>query len=251
MIQGSWMSIFLWLITACIASIFVSFSHSNFKPKLSKKILVCVLIALVLVIPAYVTCSSMDYQSLAQNVATQKEITYFKNVLGRSYNYTELIRWENQHIVYSNNMDKRPSDPIEILEYGKGKCREFAILYAALSISQGYRCRIVDFPLNDHAINEVKINGSWISVDASANPQGYVNNPLIYEREGQPPRILALAFEGSSIVDVTATYRSDHLSILLSPLTYFFVIVASWLSFCIYLIWKKVQWKRDIFKRRI
>jgi len=196
----------------------------------------CILAVCVLVIPAIVVAYSVpEYQSAAQKAASQEDIIYFKRILGRSYNYTELILWENQHITFSNDTGmQRNTDPIKILEYGKGKCMEFAILYAALCISQGYQCRIVDFPLNGHAINEVK-DGRWIPVDSSANPQGYVDDPLIYEREGQPPRILALAYQGSSIVEVTATYRSDHMNIL--SLTLVLGVVTVWCFFCACFVW--------------
>lgn len=201
----------------------------------------CVLAACILAIPTIVVALSVpEYQSAAQKAASQEDIAYFRNILGRSYNYTELIRWENQHITYSEDPSmQRNIDPIKILEYGKGACMEFAILYAALCISQGYQCRIVGFPLNDHAINEVK-NGRWIPVDASANSQGYVDDPLIYEREGQPPRILALAFEGSSIVEVTGTYRSDHLNILSAP-TLVVAVVTVWCVFCACFVWNNRQ----------
>ncbi|MGA2309756.1 MAG: transglutaminase-like domain-containing protein [Candidatus Bathyarchaeia archaeon] len=193
-------------------------------------------------IPTIIVALSVpEYQSAAQKAASQEDVTYFKGILSRSYNYTELILWENQHITYSENTNmQRNTDPIKILEYGKGACMEFAILYAALCISQGYRCRIVEFPLNDHATNEVWNGSRWISVDASANPQGYVNNPLIYEREGQPPRMLALAFEGSSIVEVTGTYRSDHWNVLSAP-TLVIAVVTVWCFFCFCFVWSNKQ----------
>jgi len=54
------------------------------------------------------------------------------------------------------------------------------------------------------------------------------------------PPILALAFEGLSIVDVTSSYRSDHWS-LLSMLTIVFVSIGVGFVVCIYVIWKKLS----------
>jgi hypothetical protein len=90
-------------------------------------------------------------------------------LLNRPYNYSELIVWEQQHLEFDNKSGlQRNNDPIKISEYGKGRCGEFATLYAELAISQGYQCRIVDYVFNDHAFNEVlDTNGTWIRVDAS------------------------------------------------------------------------------------
>jgi len=157
-------------------------------------------------------------------------------VLGRSYNYTELIVLENQHLKFTNGDIQRNSDPIKICEYGKGMCREFAILYAELCISQGYNCRIVqDF---SHAWNEVYLNGTWTRVDASLNSTSSraIGYPLFFEKEkGWTVPILALAFENSSITDVTATYNSNHWN-MLSPLPVTALIVL--FTLCISLIVK-------------
>lgn len=64
-------------------------------------------------------------------------------------------------------------------------------------------------------------NGTWIRVDASLgeNDTRAVGYPMFFEKEkGWTPPILALAFEDSSIIDVTSTYNSDGFR-LLSPLS--------------------------------
>jgi hypothetical protein len=209
-----------------------------------KRIGVCVLIGFILVIPAHVTFSVIDYHSAAQLVATQNEIAYFENALGRSYDYKELIVWEWQTIKWLNDSELNPQrniDPIKIYEYGKGKCREFAILYAELCISQGYKCRIITAPLNDHVWTEVSIDGEWTRVDSSLgiNDTRAIGYPLFFEKEeGWNPPVIALAFEDSSIVDVTPIYRSDGWSVF-SIINIFLIALASWFSFCLYLIWKK------------
>lgn len=213
----------------------------------------CVIAVCVLVIPTIVVAYSVpEYQSAAQKAASQEDMTYFKRILDRSDNYTELIRWENQHITFSEDPGmQRNTDPIKILEYGKEKCMEFAILYAALCISQGYQCRMVESPLTDHVWNEVEINGSWVHVDSSLNwtDPRCVNDPLMYERDWHRPPIIALAFEGSSIVEVTATYRSNHWNIL-SPPTLVIVVVTVWCFFCACFVWSN-RWILSTKARRL
>ena len=120
---------------------------------------------------------------------------------------------------------------------------EFAVLYAELCISQGYQCRIIAAPLNDHVWTEVKIDGEWTGVDSSLGPNDTraINYPMFFENEkGWNPPIIALAFEDSSIVDVTPTHRSDCWS-LFSLINVFFFSLAFWFSFCLSLIFKKCK----------
>lgn len=134
------------------------------------------------------------------------------------------------------------TDPIEIYEYHQARCGGYAILYAELCISQGYQCRIVVNIFGDHVWNEVKIDGNWTRVDASPTGAPMSENigyPLFYEEKWHAPPILALAFESSSIVDVTSNYRSDHWS-LLSVSTIVIVLIGAWLAVCILIIWKKL-----------
>jgi hypothetical protein len=58
-----------------------------------------------------------------------------RNRFDRSYNYTELFLWEHQNLNFTWDKIERHTDPIEILNYGKGRCGEFAILYAALCLA--------------------------------------------------------------------------------------------------------------------
>jgi hypothetical protein len=183
--------------------------------------------------PLFTVFTVVADQSTAQNLSNQNEINQFKTLLEKSYNYTELIVWENQHLNFTYANIQRNTDPIKIYQYGKGRCEEFATLYAELAISQGYRCRIVQMVFNDHAFNEVLLtNGTWIRVDASLNDTSSraVGYPMFFEKEkGWTPPILALAFENSSIVDVTSTYRSDGFN-LFSPISMIVLVTLFLLS---------------------
>jgi hypothetical protein len=169
--------------------------------------------------PVFAVSVTLHDQSIAQNLQTQKNLDYFKTLLGKSYNYSELIVWENSQLNFSGA--KRSDDPIKIYENHQGMCGEFATLYATLAISQGYRCRIVDNVFNDHVFNEVLLsNGTWIRVDASLNSTSprAIGYPMFFEKEaGWLPPALALAFEKSTITEVTSTYRSDGFTLISAP----------------------------------
>lgn len=240
---GLWASVWGWALIALFAFPLLRWSYSEMDRKVFKKTCVFVLICLLLVAPAYGVLSTVEDQSIAQNLATPKEIDYFRNLLGRHYNYTVLIQWKNATVHWNNSSSMIVyTDPIEIYEYHQARCGGYAILYAELCISQGYQCRIVDSIFTDHEWNEVKIDGNWTRVDAS--PTGAPMNenigyPLFYEEKWHTPPILALAFENSSVVDVTSNYRSDHWS-LMSFSTIVFVFISAWFAVCIFLIWKKL-----------
>jgi hypothetical protein len=58
------------------------------------------------------------------------------------------------------------------LSFGKGKCQEYAILFASACVATGKDVKLVvceksDFSEGPHAWNQVIINGSWASVDSS------------------------------------------------------------------------------------
>lgn len=207
-----------------------------------------------MVFPAFAALSTISDGEIAQSLTNPKEIAYFRNLLGKHYNYTELILWEDATLHWNNSSSMIVyTDPIEIHEYHQARCGGYAILYAELCISQGYRCRIVDSVFTDHEWNEVEIDGNWTRVDASptgAPMSENIGHPLFYEENWNTPPILALAFENSSVVDVTSHYRSDHWS-LLSVSTFLFVFTNAWFAVCIYLVWKKLIFSKLQPKSRI
>lgn len=243
-IFGLWMSVWWFIISVLLAFMLLIWGYDMMSRKVFKKLSVYVLIVSLTVIPVFVVYRATMYQNIAQRLTSSREINYFRNVLGRSYNYTELIQWVNQSLSWNSSSTMIAyTDPIEIYEYGQARCAGYAILYAELCISQGYKCRIVVNIFGDHAWDEVKIDGKWCRVDAS--PTGAPMNenigyPLFYEEKWHAPPLLALAFEDSSIVDVTGDYRSDHWS-LLSISTIMFVLIGAWFAVCIHLIWKKLS----------
>ena len=66
----------------------------------------------------------------------------------------------------------RPSDPREILKLGKGKCQEYAYLFASACVATGKNVKLIvcqksDFSEGHHTWNQVFDNGSWVNVDSS------------------------------------------------------------------------------------
>jgi hypothetical protein len=220
-ISGLWISPWSWVSGFILTAIVFYESYRSMSRLAFKRILAFISLCLMMTMPLFVVVKVLSGQDIAQGLSTPKEENYFKTQLGKSYNYTELLGWEHQHLNFSYENIQRNDEPIKIYEYGKGRCQEFATLYAELCISQGYRCRIVQMVFNDHVFNEVlETNGTWIRVDASLgeNDSRAVGYPMFFEKEkGWTPPILALAFEDSSIVEVTSTYRTDGFDIF-SPI---------------------------------
>ena len=216
-----WSSTSYWILGLFIFGVFtISF---YFVPlinrQLHKKLVGYMLLCIIFATPIFAVSSTIRHHNDAQNLSDPQTIDYFKTLLDRSYNYTELIEWENQQLNFSGTL--RSNDPIKIYENHQGMCGEFATLYATLCISQGYRCRVVVNVFNDHTFNEVLFpNGTWIRVDASLNDTSprAIGYPMFFKNEnGWMPPILSLAFENSTITEVTSTYNNGFT--LLSPTT--------------------------------
>jgi len=242
-INSRWMSIWSWVLCGSLALILlVGCFILGLSKKMVKMLGICFLVTFLAVLPLFAVNQTMTYQGIARSLGSSREIDYFRNVLRRSYNYTELIQWESSILRWNSSSSMIfYTDPIEIYEYHQARCGGYAILYAELCISQGYQCRIVINVFGDHAWDEVKIDGNWTRVDASptgAPMSENIGHPLFYEERWHAP-ILALAFESSSIVDVTSNYRSDHGS-LLSASTIVIVLMGTWFAVCIFIIWKKL-----------
>ena len=103
-------------------------------------------------------------------------MTSLRDMFDRKYNFTELYQWEHERVKFvANEVFERSSDPLRILQVGKGRCGEFSVLYAALCLANGYQSRLVLavdvtyrvywFP--QHEWVEVKLNAQWVHVDPS------------------------------------------------------------------------------------
>ncbi|MGV8146824.1 MAG: transglutaminase domain-containing protein [Alkaliphilus sp.] len=110
-----------------------------------------------------------------------------------SENMTEMEKLETIHEWVINNIDYNyeaftngdftMTTASQTLENGYGMCREYSFLMAALARAAGLNARVVygdtritnSWEAHKHAWNEIMVDGSWITVDATWNA-GYIQN---------------------------------------------------------------------------
>ncbi len=155
------------------------------------------------------------YLDKYQKMAKQENIDAFKNYCSfnlsdpiMGFNYTELLTWEQRHIIYIPTYDSILSDrrnmPVEILDrigdgttrmganqWVMGRCGEFSLLYTGLCLANGIEVRLVvdeskmynaskTGGAGDHMWNEVLVSGEWIHIDPTENR---VNDSKMYVRD--------------------------------------------------------------------
>lgn len=184
-----------------------------------KNISVWLLLFLVALIPVYVYGTKIyNGWEATQEINNPETMNSLRAKFDRSCNYTELHVWEHKHLNFTWCDIQRNTNPVEILDYGKGRCGEFAILYAALCRAHGFDCRLVVNIFGDHAWTQIKIDDRWIHFDPSLDiNDSRVTDSKIYERDWNSAPILALAFDQSRIEDVTNYYRSGFWINMASP----------------------------------
>lgn len=180
------------------------------------KILICALI-IVLIIGVIFHWSRVDFQNyyldVMKDLNSPETKEYMRNKINGTYNFIELLNWTNQNLNWSDESFTRYSRPQQILEQGKGRCGEFAIVYVAACLALGYEARLVVsrqfyqiFGGCFHAWVEVKVNEVWTHVDPSPNPSW--NDTSRYKNWDWGPRwtLKIYAFEDEKIEDVTSRY---------------------------------------------
>jgi hypothetical protein len=190
-----------------------------------------------MVIGIWVCLLIMHYQGIMNDLDQNNVKTDLRALFDRDYNYTELIKWEKDHLNFTWDKIDRHTNPLEILEYGKGRCGEFAILYVALCQAHGYQSRLIANILGDHEWAEVKLNDKWIHVDPY---EERVNDRYMYERDWKVSVVLVCAFEQSNFVDVTNNYRMGLWINILSMTM--FAVVTTVLSLTFFLLtWSPIR----------
>lgn len=144
----------------------------------------------------------LDIMRTVNQTKTKNEM---RTLFDRNYNYTELLTWEHERLNYTRDPSiERYTDPLKIMNYGKGRCQEFSILYVALCLANGYGSRFVYDLLGDHTWAEIKLQGIWTHVDPT---EKRVDDPYMYERDWHKNIELVYAFEDGFCEDVTNNYR--------------------------------------------
>jgi hypothetical protein len=148
-----------------------------------------VVLMIILIAGAVVLCLALDYfynrgQIGAVTYIAEKEsfvlhlssrIEELRTNFSHKLNFTELLYWESLNLVWDPNRKDFHSDPIEILNCGRGACGEFSILYVSICLANDIPARLVTpgyFIPNvaDHAwaeVNPSKDGTTWRHVDPS------------------------------------------------------------------------------------
>ena len=80
----------------------------------------------------------IDNAMIIKNLNANETMTSLRDMFDRKYNFTELYQWEHERVKFvANEVFERSSDPLRILQVGKGRCGEFSVLYAALCLANG------------------------------------------------------------------------------------------------------------------
>jgi transglutaminase-like putative cysteine protease len=145
-----------------------------------------------------------QYLTIMKILSQNETESRLRALFDRFYNYAELLRWEHERLNYSYDPNMiRNSDPFQILQYGKGRCEEFSILYVAICLANGYQARFVLDVYGDHTWSEISLQGSWVHVDPT---EKRINDPLMYERDWHKNEVLVYALEDGFCEDVTSKY---------------------------------------------
>ena len=145
------------------------------------------------------------YLRISESLTDPSMNTKLKRIFAHRLSLQELLEWLHSKVEFEKKLSVRHNDPFEIIQYGRGMCREFSVLYNAICLANGYRARLV-LDMSDHAWVEVleKKSGRWIHVDPS---EKRIDDPRMYEREWKKDLKEVYAFENGKIEDVTKRYK--------------------------------------------
>ena len=145
------------------------------------------------------------YRTVSKKIHSPLLLRKLRTQFSDKLSIPDLIAWVHTKITFDKGNISRHYDPLEIIKYGRGKCREFSILFTAVCLAHGYRSRLV-LDLSDHAWTEIfdlKIQ-RWIHVDPSEKK---IDDPKMYERDWKKNLKAVYAFEKGLLNDVTEQYK--------------------------------------------
>lgn len=138
--------------------------------------------------PSYVR----HYQKIMKKVSSEEYITkllekypelnyiYMDKRGKNSRSFVWLLDWLHERLSYTKEKIERHEDPIEIIEYGLGRCGEFSIAYTAICLACDWKARII-LDMTDHMWTEINLGSSlWLHIDPT---QQRINDPYMYERD--------------------------------------------------------------------
>ena len=150
------------------------------------------------------------YRGISRRLSEDSVITLLQTKFNEKQTLRRLLKWVHMRLTFDKGKIARHNDPFDILEYGRGKCREFSILFAAVCLANGYRARLI-LDISDHAWVEVWIpkKNQWIHVDPS---EKRIDDPMMYERDWRKKLTGVYAFENGELCDVTDHYKLSGLT---------------------------------------
>lgn len=146
------------------------------------------------------------YRKLSEEVADPQLQLRLQEMFRDRLSVSELLEWVHSKVKFNKGNIDRHNDPLDIIQYGQGKCREFSVLFAASCLANGHRVRLI-LDLSDHAWVEVwdRRLERWIHVDPS---ERRVDDPEMYERDWKKKLKEVYAFEKGRIENVTGNYKT-------------------------------------------
>jgi hypothetical protein len=173
--------------------------------------------------------STVEYMASNEDVvltlSSKEVIANLTTMFSQKLSYIDLLYWESARLNYTETRIFH-SNPIDILNYGKGACGEFTILYTAICLANDIPARYVTtgylIPnVVDHSWSEVnpsKDGKTWIHVEVTdacysiqtnhvLNPST-VNNTAYYKNRHYA-MVLAYQLDANgnvTIIDRTAVY---------------------------------------------
>jgi len=166
------------------------------------------------------------HTEISLELSSNEVLAQLKEDFPERLNYTQLLEWESNRLNYTRGNIIRYTNPIDILNYGLGRCGEFSILYVAICLANGIPARLVIDAIVDHVwaeVNPSKDNKTWLHVEVTDSgvriqkgeksiydTPATVDNPSLYKGKDFQ---LVLAFQVTEegevlIIDRTSFYSS-------------------------------------------
>ena len=145
------------------------------------------------------------YRRVSERLADSALSAELRALFDRKYTVAELLSWVHEKVKWDDGEIQRHNDPLEILNYGRGRCGEFSILFTALCLAHGHRARLI-LDMSDHVWTEVwdPVKSKWMHIDPS---EKRMDDPLMYERDWKKNLTEIYAFENGEAEDVTKDYK--------------------------------------------
>ncbi|MCL6579961.1 MAG: transglutaminase domain-containing protein [Candidatus Bathyarchaeota archaeon] len=146
------------------------------------------------------------YRTISIEIAKPKLLRKLRQRFPKQlYTLEELVDLVHMVLQFDKGNIKRNENPLKIIEYGRGRCGEFAILYTALCLAYGYSARLV-VDMSDHVWTEIYAHKRWIHIDPT---EARINDPYMYERDWKKDLKEVYAIENGQVTKVTSRYKIE------------------------------------------